>query len=1104
MPEDLQDWLSARDLGKYAPVFAENEVTLADLPQLTEGDLKEMGLPVGPRRRALKAFAALVADGQPAIEPQPATTENTALKSNAERRQLTVMFCDLVGSTALANRLDPEDMHEVMRQYQDVVAGAITRYGGHVAKYLGDGVLAYFGWPQAFEDQADRAVRAGLDVVPAVTGVRNSSLGGHSLTVRVGIATGAVVVGDLSGESDAIVGDTPNLAARLQAEAEPGQVLVGETTAGLVEHEFTLDAIGPRDLKGFDQPISALRVTGARSSESRFEARHRDEDLDIFVGRQAEMALLRQSWQLAKSGEGRIVLLGGEAGMGKSRLIQEFKATIADNECDNRNYQCTPYHTHSMLYPIIQQLELKARFAEARNEAEKLSQLENLLSARAGELATVVPFYAELLKVPLDDRYVAPDLRPEQWKAELLTLLTRQLNAAAAQTPVLILFEDLHWIDPTSLEFLNGFINQLHDKRVLLVASHRPEWRTNFAEQDHITRLTLNRLSDKQTRELTRAIAGDDVSDDLLNAVAERTDGIPVYIEEFTQAVLEAGRTDGSIRVPENLLSSLMARLDRLEEAKHVAQVASVIGREFDRELLTSVLDLPDANLETALQRIIASGLVREIGREGGASYEFKHSFVRDAAYESLLRQDRRRIHEKIADCLSERKGENAEAVPEVLAQHYGQADDWQPESENWRLAGEQAVASGALEEATAHYSQALKALSNLPREVQRDRTEIGILLELAPAAMMVRGLASQKPKDYYDRAYELARESGDANQQFIALWGGYYTTEVRAQWKESAANIEGLLAFDTSDIEPDLPVQIDHAALTYFSNIGNTSKALMHGRRICEAYDQDLHSNHKFLFGAHDPCVCALNQMTDNLTIMGYFDQAEVNIGKSEALARTLNHPPSLAIALLHSSYHHLILESYDAARQKIAEAIEHCREYHVWPVLKTAEFYHLAALDDREKAYAGLSSRVDLMRERNRRGMYIPYLSSLCAVLALEFGNWKHALKTVDYSYAAAVATGEKSHLGEILHIRGRALWLSGDHDAASVTFQNGIDHSDKHEAKLFQLRNASSMAELLSETGNIASAREAVAPVLAWFTEGLDAPVIQRARQVLDRLK
>jgi class 3 adenylate cyclase/energy-coupling factor transporter ATP-binding protein EcfA2 len=1103
MSDDVEGRLAAAGLGKYFPAFSENEITLADLPYLTEDDLKEMGLPIGPRRRALRAFAELAAVEHPAPEPRSTTLEASSLTSNAERRQLTVMFCDLVGSTELSNRLDPEDMREIMRLYQDTVAGAITRYGGHVAKYLGDGVLAYFGWPQAYEDQAGRAVHAGLDIVLAVENIDTRSFGGDQLAIRIGIASGAVVVGDLSGENDAIVGDTPNLAARLQAQAEAGQVVVGETTAGLVQHDFTLEAMGERALKGFDRPISPFRAIAVRRSESRFEARHQGRDLDVFVGRQAELALLQQSWQMAQSGEGRIVLLDGEAGIGKSRLMQEFKASIAEDEGDIRSYQCGPYHSNTMLYPFIQQIELKARLSDTRSDVEKLRRLENLLLTRAADLAIAVPLYAELLKIPLDDRYDKPNLTPEQLKTATLSLLISQIAAAAARAPVLILFEDLHWIDPTSLELLNGFIDALHDKRILLVASHRPEWQANFADKNHVTGLTLNRLGDAQARELARAIAGNDVEDRILDAIAERTDGVPVYIEEFTRTVLEAGAADGPAKVPDNLLSSLMARLDRLEEAKHVAQVASVIGREFDRELLSTVLDLPSNSIVAALQRINSAGLVREIESRSSPAYEFKHTFVRDAAYESLLRQDRRVIHRKIADNLSERAGENVNATPEVAAQHYVHAEEWQRALEKWRLAGAGAVDGGALEEAVAHFTHALQALGKLPQNVDRDRVEIEVLLELAPATMMVRGLASREPKEYYDRAYDLARDVGDANQQFIALWGGYYTTEIRAQWKESAPNIESLLALDTSHIESDLPVQIDHAAMTYFSNTGNISAALEHSRRIHDAYDRETHHNHKFMFGAHDPCVCAMNQRGNNLTLMGQFDQAGASLCDSEALAQTLDHPPSLALAYLHGSYSNLLIENYDVARQKAVQTIEHCREHHVWPVMRTAEFYHLASLEDRGEAYAGLSTRIDTMRERNRHGMYIPYLSSLCAMLALEFGNWEHALKTANYSYSAASATGEKLHLGAILHLRGQALSMGGDRDAARRVFQQGREISEKQGALLYQLRNAVGLVELRHEADDKVDLYEILKPILGRFDQNLETPMLQRANRALEQL-
>ncbi len=662
------------------------------------------------------------------------------------------------------------------------------------------------------------------------------------------------------------------------------------------------------------------------------------------------------------------------------------------------------------------------------------------------------------------------------------------------------------WIDPTSLEFIGRVVGQIQDKKLLLVLSHRPEWRADFTKQEYVTGLTLNRLGVSQVRELIRAIAGSGVDERFLDDIEQRTDGIPLYIEEFTRAVLEAGTVDGDFTVPESLLSSLMARLDRLQEAKHVAQIASVIGRDFGRDLLSGIIDLPEQQLETALQRILSTGLVRKIDLEGGAAYEFKHALVRDAAYESLLRQDRREIHRRIADNLASQHGENVETKPEVLALHYGQAGDWGGELKNWRLAGKRSVDSGAVAEAAALFENALKALESMDAGKDRDRIEMEILLDLAPAAMTLRGYAAQEPKTYYDRAYELAREVGDVDQQFTALWGGYYITEMRAYWKESEKNIKQLLTLDVSKLRPDLALQIDHAAMTYNSSTANFSKSVFHSRRISAAYDEDLHASHKYLFGAHDPCVCAHNQLAWSLILMGYPEQALDAVNQAEKLGRALNHPPSLAHALWAKCNCYLALEEFERARDSIEETIAHCTEYRVWPILKTTEFYQLAAMADREQAYGGLSARIDPMRERGRHGLYIPYLSNLCAMLAVELGHRQHALDTLDYSHNSAVATGEAWAQGQNFYLRGKALQLAPDPDipAAESAFRDGIELCQQQQAKYYGLRSSMGLAEIHLEAGDPAAARAILEPVYRWFTEGFDRPVLRRAKEILERIR
>ena len=578
-------------------------------------------------------------------------------------------------------------------------------------------------------------------------------------------------------------------------------MVVDESTARLVEHEFELRDAGPQALKGIDRPIGVLRVAAPRSVATRFDAIHGQTPLEIFVGRKAELALLNQSWERAVLGEGHVVLVGGEAGIGKSRLIREFIDSIRDQPHELFRFQCSPAHLASMLHPFIDQIERRAGLRSATDDEQRLDRVEAYVSGWAGDPEETIPLVAELLKVPLDGRYAAVALSGEEHRSRTLSVLVAQFLAEANERPVVVVVEDLHWVDPTSLQLLRHLQAEVGSARVLVIGSHRSDWSIDHLDPDLVSALVLGRLATADVRRLAAAMTGggsshSETDDAFLSEVVERTDGIPLFVEEFTRAVME-GEGTGATPIPETLSASLMARLDRLEDAKYVAQVASVIGREFSGDLLTDVIELAPEEVDAALDRIIDAGLVRGRLVEEGTEYSFKHSLVRDAAYESLLRQDRRAIHQRVADRLAERSAAGGATEPEILALHQSEAENWEDSLVNWREAGAHAIAAGATEEAIAHLTRALDALAHLDEGADRSRSEMEILLDLAPAEMTLRGYASDRAKQLYDRAYELAREVGDENHRFITLWAGYYITEVRAQWNESRRNVDQLLDLD-------------------------------------------------------------------------------------------------------------------------------------------------------------------------------------------------------------------------------------------------------------------------------------------------------------------
>ncbi|MGI9523705.1 MAG: AAA family ATPase, partial [Hyphomicrobiaceae bacterium] len=672
MAQELREWLERLSLGDLTSLLEENQVDLQDLPLLNDEDLKELGLALGPRRRLLHAAAAM----KEGSKSDTQTSSHTQVSSPmAERRHLCVMFADMVGSTELSRRLDPEDLSRVMRRYQEAVSKSVSAYGGHVAKLLGDGVLVFFGWPRAYEDQVERAVRAGLSVTATVSASRNRA--GERLAVRVGIATGNVVVGDIIDEdgrgSNEISGETPNLAARLQQLAKPGEVIIDAACARQVGQTFKVTDLGEKNVKGFEAGVRAWLVVGeSRQADSRFQAA-RGTALSPMVGRDTELRLLLDRWELACGGEGQAVFISGEAGIGKSRLAQSLQENISTDDHTPIRYQCSPHHSNSALYPAIRQLEIAARFDSQDPPDTKLDKLEAVL-ARADASAEDALYFANLLSLPSDARYGPLIASPQQKLEHLLDALLGQLLALAKQKPVLFLFEDAHWIDPTSLTLLERVLAGIQQAQVLIAVTHRPQWRPPIVGVSHVTSLQLNRLGRSHGAAVVRALSGQDIDPDLVERIVARTDGVPLFIEELTKSLLEVGPDTGREEIPETLQASLTERLDRLGPAKELAQIGAVIGRDFPLDLVAAVTDKTEQQLQEAVDELVRSELLFRKGRGAELHMTFKHALVRDTAYETLLISARRDWHHRIAATLEDRFANVLESEPEVIAQHWIEA----------------------------------------------------------------------------------------------------------------------------------------------------------------------------------------------------------------------------------------------------------------------------------------------------------------------------------------------------------------------------------------------------------------------------------------------
>ncbi len=867
---DIAAWLRGLGLERYEEAFRENEIDTTILPKLTADDLKDIGVTtVGHRRKLLEAIAALV---EPALAPHagpsaPAEAAPKARCAEAERRQLTVLFCDLVGSTELAARLDPEDTGRVIRAYQHTCTAAVERWGGHVAKYMGDGVLAYFGWPQAHEDAAERAVRSGLAIIEALAEL--GAPAGKPLAARIGIATGLVMVGELIGAGVAreqtVVGETPNLAARLQALAGPGNVVISDATRRLVGGLFELADLGPRRLKGFAETLAAFQVVGEGGAESRFEAMHAA-GLTPLVGRAHELAILLERWAWAKDGDGQVVLLSGEPGIGKSRLLRALREELSGAPHLVISHFCSPYHSNTALYPITQQLERAGGFAPDDAPAAKLNKLEALLRQAMDRLDEAGPLLAVLLGIDTADRYPALRLSPQRQKQRTIEALIEQLAGLTRDRPVLELYEDVHWIDPSTLELLDLLIERVRALPVLAVLTYRPEFSPPWSGHAHVTSLLLNRLGRRQGAAMVeRVTGGKALPSEVLDQIVARTDGVPLFVEELTKTVLESGllRNAGdryeltsplpSLAIPATLQDSLMARLDRLAPVKEVAQIGAVIGREFSHELLAAVSRRSEADLAVALDQLVSSELVFRRGTAPDATYSFKHSLVQDAACQSLLKSRRQQLHSRIAEVLTQ---DFPDTAPEVLAHHLTEAQQFEEAVPQWLATGRSATARSAYVEAAANLRRGLDVVGQIADPTRRVREEIRLQNGLG-FALLARGPVLEVT-EAYERARSLCGEVDMPRELFTARFGLWFFSHMRGDVEGKAKFSNELLAMVEGESDSDLLLEAHHAAWTTGWPRGDLEMSLAHAAAGINLYKQEAHHELANVYAAHDPGVCA------------------------------------------------------------------------------------------------------------------------------------------------------------------------------------------------------------------------------------------------------
>jgi class 3 adenylate cyclase/predicted ATPase len=1123
MPQ-IADWLEKLGMSEYAELFAENRIDFSVLPDLTDQDLEKLGVVLGNRRKLLRAIADLkdIEKSAPVVGIAAAPPAAPPPLDTAERRQVTVMFSDLVGSTALSARMDPEDLREIISAYQKCVAETVRRFGGFVAKYMGDGVLIYFGYPQAHEDDAERAVRAGLELVAAVTALKSPV----SLQTRVGIATGLVVVGDLIGsgasQEQAIVGETPNLAARLQGIAEPNTVVIAEGARKLLGNLFELQNLGPKDLKGIAGPVRAWAALRASSAEGRFEALHAA-GLTALVGREEEAELLLRRWSRAKSGEGQVVLLSGEAGIGKSRLTATLLERLAAEPHTRLRYFCSPQHTDSAFYPIIGQMERAAGLAYDDQPQAKLDKLDAVL-AQTSTSKQDAALFAELLSLPNDGRWPTAEMPPQQRRQKTLEALSSQIEALSRQTPVLMIFEDAHWTDPTSLEAFGRAVDRVRTLRVLLIVTYRPEFEPPWIGRPHVTPLTINRLAQRDIDAMIdRVVGNEQLPANIRQDIIERTDGIPLFVEEMTKAVLEA-ESEGEARqaaatvpspalaVPASLHASLMARLDRLGPAKEVAQIGAAIGREFSHALLAAVVQKPDAELNSALDRLIAAGLLFRQGVPPHATYLFKHALVQDAAYGTLLREPRRALHARIAEALESRFSEIAQNQPELLARHCTEAGLIEKAAGLWGNAGQQSLARSALIEGVAQLGRALDQIATLPGTPALRREQIKLQVALITPLLHVKGHAAPETKAAAERArssIERAEALGEPPEDPLLLFSVLYGFWVANYLAFNGDVVRDLAAQFLAFAEKQgttVPRMMGHrlmgSSLLYAGDIAESRGHLDQGIAL---YDPVAHRPLATRF-AQDVGVTILLQRALALWLLGYPDAALADTSHALKDARQIGQATTLMAALLLTSLTHIFCGNY-AAVNAVDEVVALANEKGAlfW---KTAGMVFqgclLALTGNASDAVQMMPSTITAVRSTGSTLLMPWYLTNLGRAYA-ELGQFDDAWRCIGEAMTAVGTTKETWCEADIHRIAGEIALKSPELDAAKAEahFERAFAVARAQQAKSWELRAAMSLARLWRDQGKPDAARNLLAPVYGWFTEGFDTLDLKEAKALLDEL-
>src|SRR5215472_6399770 len=1111
---DAAEWLASIGLGEYAQRFAENGIELSTVRDLTEQDLKDLGMLLGHRRKMLRAIAEF---DEAAPVPAETTTEPVR-PQEAERRHLTVMFCDLVGSTALSARLDPEDMRTLIGEYHSCITEVINRYQGIIARYMGDGVLVYFGYPQAHEDDAEQAVRAGLALVDAIAKLPTNA--NAALSARIGIATGVTVVGDLTGEGAAqeraAIGETPNLAARLQTLAEPGTVLICPNTRRLTGGYFNYRDIGPLTPKGWAEPVAVWEVVGVSGVESRFEAMH-NAKLPPLFGREEEIDLLFRRWRHAKQEEGRVVMLMGEPGIGKSHIARAFDEQLQREPHATLRYFCSAHHTNSALFPFISQLERTAGFKHSDSPTEKLSKLDALVAQSTTDREHLA-ILASLFALPAHDARQLHELAPQKRKEKIFEALSAQLDGLAAKQPVLIIFEDVQWIDPTSLELLAATVEHVPKLRALILVTARPQFMVPWPSYPHLTTIALKRLGRRDGAALVmRVTGGKTLPKEVMDPILAHTDGVPLFIEELTKMVLEGGllrERDGEyvlegplppFAIPTTLQASLTVRLDRLSPVREVAQIGALAGRDFHYELLNAVAGPTKHKLDEALDQLVRSELIFCRGEIPHAIYTFKHALLRDAAYAGLLKSRRVHLHAAIADALAREFPEVAQTQPEIVAYHYTQASRYEKALHYWYEAGKQSAARSAHNEAVSHLTEGLKLIPNIDDPMVRSKSELLLQTSLGNSVRATKGWSTDSVKHAYTRALQLCKESGLDEHVMPAVFGLWTWNFVRASLHEAQALAERLLN-DAENGNNAVYKVLAHQALgfTLFArgNLVSAHAQLERSISLCE----DSKAGAYLDLSAQDPRVHVRSYDGMVLWLLGYPDRATRICAEARDFAAASQHPFSEAfartIALRVHQFRGEAAIVLDQANATMAFCEEHEFVHYVamalilrgWATAQQGEF---------EKGTAEIQDGLEKERATGAL-LYEPYILGLLADAYIKNERYGQAFHFLDQARLRLdEENSQHFYAAEIYRLLGETHMRSNQNlDQAKHYFSKGLTVAREQKAKSLELRLLLSVCDLYALTENADEHRSELNEIYGSFSEGFATADLIKAKRAFLR--